>query len=89
VNGTVGSASWDKDVVEVHAVKTAKLKESDLERVSIDVNVMQWECPSQRVIRKNEGVEVAVEYTIYVPHGAKLEHWVRSTARCESRAWTK
>src|SRR5215470_19784887 len=38
VNGTVEVQGWDKDVVEVHAVKTAKLRESDLERVSIDVN---------------------------------------------------
>ena len=37
VNGTVEVQGWDRDVVEVHAVKTAKLKESDLERVSIDV----------------------------------------------------
>ena len=27
VNGTVEVQGWDKDVVEVHAVKTAKLKE--------------------------------------------------------------
>src|SRR6201981_4207494 len=38
VNGTVEVQGWDRDVVEVHAVKTAKLKESDLERVSINVN---------------------------------------------------
>ena len=37
VNGTVEVQGWDKDVVEVHAVKTAKVRESDLERVAIDV----------------------------------------------------
>jgi len=28
---------WDRNEVEIHAVKTAKVKESDLERVAIDV----------------------------------------------------
>jgi len=65
---------WDKDVVEVHAVTTAKLKESDLERVSIDVNANASGVSIATRYPQNEGVEVAVEYTIHVPHGAKLEH---------------
>jgi len=74
VNGTVEVQGWDKDVVEVHAVKTAKLRESDLERVSIDVNVNASGVSIATRYPQNEGVEVAVEYTIHVPHGAKLEH---------------
>jgi len=74
VNGTVEVQGWDKDVVEVHAVKTAKLKESDLERVSIDVNANASGVSIATRYPQNEGVEVAVEYTIHVPHGAKLEH---------------
>lgn len=73
VNGTVEVQGWDKDVVEVHAVKTAKLKESDLERVSIDVNANAGAVSIATRYPQNEGVEVAVEYTIHVPHGAKLE----------------
>ena len=74
VNGTVEVQGWDKDVVEVHAVKTAKLKESDLERVSIDVNANASGVSIATRYPQNEGVEVVVEYTIHVPHGAKLEH---------------
>jgi len=37
VNGTVDVQGWDRDTIEIHAVKTAKHKESDLELVSIDV----------------------------------------------------
>jgi len=37
VNGTVRIEGWDKDVVEVRAVKTAPDKESNLDLVSIDV----------------------------------------------------
>src|SRR5450432_96999 len=38
VNGTVDVQTWDRDEVEVRAVKTAKRKESDLDLVSIDVD---------------------------------------------------
>jgi DUF4097 and DUF4098 domain-containing protein YvlB len=74
VNGTVEVQGWDQDVVEVHAVKTAKLRESDLERVSIDVNANAGGVSIATRYPQNEGVEVAVEYTIHVPHSAKLEH---------------
>src|SRR6267142_4737543 len=74
VNGTVEVQGWDRDVVEVHAVKTAKLKESDLELVSIDVNASGGGVSIATRYPQNEGVGVAVEYTIHVPHGAKVEH---------------
>jgi DUF4097 and DUF4098 domain-containing protein YvlB len=61
-------------VVEVHAVKTAKLRESDLERVSIEVNASDGNVAIATRYPQNEGVEVAVEYTIHVPHGAKVGH---------------
>jgi DUF4097 and DUF4098 domain-containing protein YvlB len=74
VNGTVEVQGWDKDVVEVHAVKTAKVRESDLERVAIDVHAGANSVAIMTRYPQNEGVEVAVEYTIHVPHGAKVEH---------------
>ena len=74
VNGTVEVQGWDKDVVEVRAVKTAKLRESDLERVAIDVHAKPDGVAVMTRNPQNEGVEVAVEYTIHVPHGAKVEH---------------
>lgn len=74
VNGTVEVQGWDRNVVEVHAVKTAKVRESDLERVFIDVNAKAGGLSVLTRYPQNEGVEVAVEYTIHVPHGAKVEH---------------
>ena len=74
VNGTVEVQGWDRDVVEVHAVKTAKLRESDLERVSIDVHAKPSGVSILTRYPQNEGVEVAVEYTVHVPHGARVEH---------------
>ena len=74
VNGTVEVQGWDRDAVEVHAVKTAKVKEADLERVSIEVDAKLSAVSVVTRYPQNEGVEVAVEYTIHVPHGARLEH---------------
>src|SRR5438445_9476579 len=74
VNGTVGVQGWDRNEVEVHAVKTAKHKESDLERVSIEVDAKPDAVSITTRYPQNEGVEVAVDYTIHVPHGARVEH---------------
>src|SRR5258708_18930540 len=74
VNGTVDVQGWDRNEVEVRAVKTAKQKESDLERVSIDVDAKPDVITIATRYPQNEGVEVAVDYTIHVPHGARVEH---------------
>src|SRR6266567_611060 len=74
VNGTVEVQGWDRDEVEIHAVKTAKQRESDLDRVSIEVDARPDAISIATRYPQNEGVEVAVEYTIRVPHGARVEH---------------
>jgi DUF4097 and DUF4098 domain-containing protein YvlB len=74
VNGTVDVEGWDRNEVEVHAVKTAKHKESDLERVSIEVDAKPDGVSITTHYPQNEGVEVAVDYTIHVPHDARVEH---------------
>jgi hypothetical protein len=74
VNGPVEVQGWDQNVVEVHAVKTAKNKESDLARVSIDVTAKPASVSIMTRYPQDEGVEVAVEYVIHVPHNAKVEH---------------
>lgn len=74
VNGTVDVQTWDRDEVEVRAVKTAKHKESDLELVSIDVDAKRNSVSVMTRYPQNEGVEVAVEYVVHVPHCAHVEH---------------
>jgi hypothetical protein len=74
VNGTVDVQSWDRAEVEVHAVKTAKHKESDLDLVSIDVDAKPHAVSITTRYPQNEGVEVAVEYVVHVPHCAHVEH---------------
>jgi hypothetical protein len=73
VNGPVQVEGWDRDVIEIHAVKIAKEKESDLDRVSIEVNAKPNDVSVITRYPQNEGVEVAVEYMIRVPHGARVE----------------
>ncbi len=74
VNGPVEVQGWDRDVVEVHAVKTAKRNEADLERVTIQVAAKPRSISVSTHYPQDEGVEVAVEYVIHVPHGAHVEH---------------
>jgi hypothetical protein len=74
VNGPVEVQGWDRNEVEVHAVKTTKQRETDLERVSIEVDARPNAVSVTTRYPQNEGVEVAVEYTIHVPHGARVEH---------------
>src|SRR5947209_11350766 len=74
VNGTVKVEGWDRDEIEVRAVKIAKNKESDLERVSIEVDAKPGSVSVATHYPQDEGVEVAVEYVIHVPHGAHVEH---------------
>ena len=74
VNGAVEVEGWDKNEVEVHAVKTAKERESDLDRVSIEVDAKPKIISIVTRYPQNEGVEVAVEFKIRVPHSARVEH---------------
>lgn len=74
VNGPVEVQGWDRDVVEVRAVKIAKHKESDLERVTIEVSAQRSAISVSTHYPQDEGVEVAVEYLIHVPHSVRIEH---------------
>jgi hypothetical protein len=74
VNGPVQVEGWDRNVIEIHAVKIAKEKESDLDRVTIEVDAKPNDVSVVTRYPQNAGVEVAVEYTIRVPHCAHIEH---------------
>ena len=67
VNGSIEVDGWNRDEVEVRAVKVAKTGSPDLSQVQIDVQSL----PSRLLVHtrypQGEGAEVAVEYHIYVP----------------------
>jgi len=72
VNGSVQVEGWDKDEVEVRAVKTAASDPRDLERVTIEVDSEPDHVTVHTRYPKGEGVEVAVEYHIHVPYRVLL-----------------
>src|SRR5258707_14865278 len=74
VNGTVDGQGWDRDNIEIHAVKTAKNKESDLELVSIDVDAKHGVVSVATRYPKNGGGGVAAGYTWALPPCAAGEH---------------
>jgi DUF4097 and DUF4098 domain-containing protein YvlB len=72
VNGSVQVVGWDRDEVEVCAVKSAQNDPRDLERVKIEVESHPGEVDVHTLYPEGEGVEVAVEYTIHVPNRVLL-----------------
>jgi hypothetical protein len=74
VNGPVEVQGWDRDAVEVRAVKSAKHHESDLDRVTIEISAHSDSVSVTTRYPQDEGVEVAVAYLVRVPRGAHIEH---------------
>jgi len=72
VNGSVQVEGWDRDEVEVEAVKTADSDLQDLERVKIDVDSEPGQVSVHTRYPKGQGVEVAVEYHVHVPYRVLL-----------------
>jgi Toastrack DUF4097 len=67
VNGSVKVEGWSRDEVEVEAVKIAKNDPRDLGRVKIDVQSRPGQLLVHTLYPQGAGVEVAVEYHVYVP----------------------
>jgi DUF4097 and DUF4098 domain-containing protein YvlB len=72
VNGSVEITGWDRDTVEVYAVKSAKSTSADLSRVRIDVASAPDHLSVATRYPQEKSVEVAVEYHIRVPRHARL-----------------
>src|SRR5271168_2042416 len=73
VNGAVEVQAWDRNEIEVRAVKTAKDREADLDRVSIEVEAKPNAVSVTTRYPQDQGVEVAVEYMVHVPRSAVIE----------------
>jgi DUF4097 and DUF4098 domain-containing protein YvlB len=67
VNGSVDIEGWDRNDVEIHAVKTAKNGNRDLDRVRIEVQSAADHLSVQSVYPKDDSTEVSIAYTIRVP----------------------
>jgi hypothetical protein len=74
VNGTVRIEGWDKNEVEVRAIKTTPDADAILDMVAIDVDSKPDALSISTRYPQEEGVEVAVDYVIHVPRHAQLNH---------------
>lgn len=72
VNGSVQVEGWNRDEVEVSAVKSSETDDENLERVKIEVD----SAPGQVAVRtrypNGQGADVAVEYRVHVPYRVLL-----------------
>ncbi|HXA56214.1 MAG TPA: DUF4097 family beta strand repeat-containing protein [Candidatus Acidoferrum sp.] len=67
VNGSIQVDGWDKDEVEVSAVKSAESDPSDLDQVQIDVESVPGQV-AVHTLYPNSGSAVVVEYHVHVPY---------------------
>jgi len=72
VNGSVQVEGWDRDEVEVVAVKTSQNDSPDVDRVQINVEAHPFEVDVHTLYPDGEGAGVAVEYHIRVPKSVLL-----------------
>lgn len=72
VNGTVRIEGWDREEVEVRAVKSTPERESALDQVAIEIESSRDAVSISTRYPQDEGVEVAVDYVIHVPRHAQL-----------------
>lgn len=68
VNGGVQIEGWDREQVEVHAVKTALHEDQDPDSVHIDVQGDGDQLAVNTRYPQGSGVQVTVEYEIHVPY---------------------
>jgi hypothetical protein len=73
VNGSVHVDGWDRDEVEVSAVKTSSSESRDVQQVKIEVdNSKPGQIAVHTLYPKGQGAEVAVEYHVHVPYRVLL-----------------
>jgi len=74
VNGSVRIEGWDKNEIEVRAIKTTPDEQSLLDLVDIDIEAKPSGVSVSTRYPQEEGVEVAVDYVIHVPRHVQLSH---------------
>jgi DUF4097 and DUF4098 domain-containing protein YvlB len=72
VNGSVTLTGWDREAVEVHAVKSTQQSPDELARVQIETDAAPGRVSVTTVYPHDVGLEVAVEYDIRVPRRVLL-----------------
>jgi DUF4097 and DUF4098 domain-containing protein YvlB len=74
INGSVSVEAWERDVVEIRAIKSAYRDAADLARVQISLEQKAGEVAVRTVYPEKDGVEVSVEYRVRVPYRVLLRN---------------
>jgi hypothetical protein len=74
VNGSVRIEGWDKNEVEVRALKSTPDEQSLLDLVAIEIEASPNGVSISTRYPQQEGVEVAVDYVVRVPRHVQLNH---------------
>jgi DUF4097 and DUF4098 domain-containing protein YvlB len=74
VNGAVRIEGWDKNEIEVQALKSTPEEASLLDLVAIEIDMTASGVSVSTRYPQEEGAEVAVDYVIHVPRHARLLH---------------
>jgi hypothetical protein len=77
-NGTVRVSTWTRDEVEIAAKKIAARRESDLDRVKIEVGGSADAVRVDTVYERYRNLRVKVNYEVQIPEGCRVE-LVRTT----------
>jgi DUF4097 and DUF4098 domain-containing protein YvlB len=74
VNGSIAVEGWDRQAVEIHAVKTARQSAADLALVRIDIDSEPGRVSVSTIYPQNQDndIEVSVDYTVRVPRRVAL-----------------
>jgi DUF4097 and DUF4098 domain-containing protein YvlB len=72
VNGSVEIRGWDREEIEIRAVKTATRSE-DLDLVQVEIKPAADRVEIETRYPADQGVDVRVEYVIHVPRRVVLE----------------
>lgn len=75
-NGEIAVSTWDKDRVEVYALKRTRYGKDELQKVNIEVNTDDGITIKTNYLEKNARVSVA--YTIHVPANVEVDRLVTS-----------
>lgn len=81
INGDILLKAWDKDYVEVHAVKKTHHGDDELAKVQVEITVADKIEIETRHLEKN--VRVSVEYDIKVPDNVIVSHLSTSNGDIE------
>jgi DUF4097 and DUF4098 domain-containing protein YvlB len=72
VNGSVEIRGWDRDEIEIRAVKSA-LRSEDLDLVQVEIKPTADRVEIETRYPADQGVNVSVEYVIHVPRRVVIE----------------